>query len=111
MAKFEIQTLRGKAAVDGCHDVLDTNGILCVHKTNGRSQTWTLSHKPSGLAILRTLKTRTEAEYYGRLFWEKLSADSKLAFESSDPAVLKKATPAALLKQVKIDRAKGSDDA
>ena len=110
MAKFEMQTLSGKITVDGCTDVLDTNGILCTHKTDGSSQTWTLSHKPSGVAIHQELKTRMEAQYYGRWFWSELPEDSKLSFESSDQAVLKKAVPAVLGKQVMIDRSEESDD-
>ena len=109
MAKIEIKTGQGESFTRQCRNVLGTNGILCTHKTDG-TQSWTLSHKPSGRAITRTLKTRMEAELYGRWFWSQLPEDSKLSFESSDNAVMKKAVPAVLGKQVIIDRAEVSDD-
>ena len=111
MAEIKIKTLSGKVAVGGCTDVLDTNGILCTRFSCDNGEFWILSHKPSGSALHYKLKTQMEAQNYGRWFWSQLPKASKKAFESSDLAILRKAIPAALIKQVKIDRAKRSGDA
>ena len=110
MADFEIQTLSGKFAVDGYRDVLGTNGILCTHKSSDNGKLWTLSHRPTGLAIHCGLKTRKKAEHYGRWFWSQLAKTSKTKYKRSDHVMIKKTTPASLVRQVKIDRAKESDD-
>ena len=103
MAKIEIKTGQGKSFTFKCRDVLGTNGILCTHKTDGSSQTWTLSHKPSGRAIKTTLKTQMEAEYLGRWFWSELPESAKIKFDSSDAQIVGESIPKWLIKQINMD--------